>query len=388
MLSNYFNFQIIFAGFSFKYYFKGTNTDTVLMCIFDGPIRSVANTKILIAPVYPAKLVTKQVNGSKRVYKQPSGRPLQLVIYSNNVTKQESALASDLGEEGVSRPTAMILPFPLIKGTNRVKILDMSRYPNFFDDLDLLFPQELEGSRSFTNSYSDSDNEPLPVQYVGGYKASIVPNFKNFDRLQYHEFNLSPDVKELLATYYSSGFGFMVCILTRSSTQYHPFAYVHEIREDRKLFVPTRHYHRKTSANPFAKYHDPTEGRPPVEDAEDMDGGEIADYFYRTLALEDRWIELTAKKQNLESTRTSPRKQSEVDWDHEIYVLNCPRITRSALLNKPGIRIIPASNERLGNMYVYVNSQFMPNDIALGEIRALHKIKIDPVFRNNCDLFL
>jgi hypothetical protein len=334
------------------------------------------------------------------MFKQPIGKPMQLVVYSNNVAKQESTLAemSEAGETGV-RNTAMILPFPLIKGTNRVKILDLSRYSTFFDDLDLLFPQELtRDTRSYTNSFStETDDEPIPVQYVGSYAASIVPNFSSFSRLQFKKFNLSPEVTELLGTYYGTGFGFMVCILTKSSTQYHPFAYVHEIREDKKLFVPTRHYHRKVASNPFTNYYEP--GTIRASHAEDVDPDsselgdvdDVADYFYRTLALEDRWIELTARKQKNPTVRASNEAihgALGVDWDHEIYVLNCGRVVNSSLLHKPGIRIIPAAKERLGNMYVYVDSQRMPNDIALGAVKSLYKIKIDPVFRTNCDLYL
>lgn len=413
------------------------------MCIIDGPVKHVSNTKILVAPVYQARIVkkTNDDEGSK-LYKQPFGRPMQLTIYSNQVDRDDSMLDNEMGV--MVRPVAMILPFPLIKGKNRVKLLDLSRYKNIFEDLELLFPDasEFEYTNSTrSNSYSfDAKEQKLEVYYVGSYKASIVPRFEAFDQLQYKEFNLSPDVKELLRSYYAKGFGFVVCIMSKSGSgsQYHPFAYVHEIREDGRLFVPTRHYHRKPTLNPYAKYFDPEDGqklrhaemargkfyRPGHDDLDglglpaqmrasgytrssmdnplnpnalDLDQDdpesrvgnlELQDYFYKTLNVEDRWIQLSAKKNNLAGYRSSGEAREGPDWDHDIYVFNVNDIMKKVTLQKPGIRVIAPDASRLGNMYVYLDSQKMPSEIALGVVKHLYKIHISGTYRANHDFLL
>lgn len=355
------------------------------MCIFDGNIESVSNTKIFTSVVYPSKLVVKKVNGRERGYKIPNGKPLQLVIYSNNAQVQvlEKYIDSDVPGLKFS-PTAMILPFPLINGKNRVKILDMSKYSNFFEDVDMVFPTlKSQGFRGMiTNSYSD---DMLEIQYVGSYKASIVPNFDSFNKLQYGEFNLKPDVKELLRKYYSKNYGFMVCILNDKNTkssQYHPFAYVHEIRSDGRIFIPTRHYHKKVTSNPYSKYYNPTDYS--FEKNDDDDANEVSNYIYGTLMVDDKWMQLNSRRKDLQSYR----EKEEIDWDHEIYVVNFPRLTKNPLLLKPGVRIINGDLNKLVNFYTYVEASRLPKEIVLTKPTSLYKIKIDGNYKYNHDFFL
>jgi hypothetical protein len=343
------------------------------MCIFDGPIKTVGNTKILVAPVYAAQYVKKNINGNVKLYKQPVGKPMQLVIYSNNVDPAVDGRES-------ARPTAMILPFPLKGGKNRVKLLDLSQYKNFFEDLELLFDEEYE--KDHHSNGTDDRSDPIPITYIGSYKASLVHNFESLDRLQHEEFNLSTDVKSILGTYYERGYGFVVAILSKSGygNQYHPFAYVHELREDGRLFVPSRHYHKKAVPNPFEKYHETA-----IKDMDEVES-DVRDYLYKTITLEDKWIRMNARRQNVKNFQ-DPLKDT-IDWDHEIYVINCSRILSNPILKKPGIKIKHSSTERLGNMYVYVDSQKMPRDIAMGEVKSLLCVKINSVYQINCDFYL
>lgn len=361
------------------------------MCIFAGNIDNVCNTKIFVSLVHPSKLVIKKVNGIDKGLKTPVGKPLQLVIYSNNV--QASTLNFDTDVPGIKLPeNAMILPFPLIKGENRVKILDMSNYENIFDDLDMIFPTiKNKGFRGMLGNYSIAD-DMIPVQYIGNYKASIVPNFDNFDKLKYQEFHLSPAIKELLKKYYAKGYGFMVCMLNNnrdnSLSQFHPFAYVHEIRSDGRLFIPTRHYHKKVTSNPFSKYHNVAdsgilnrlEKSNPFEESEN----EVSDYLYGTLMVDDKWMRLTAKRKDLQSYR----EKNEIDWDHEIYVVNFPRLLKNPLLSKPGARIINGDLNKLINFYTYIEAAKLPKEIVLNKPNSLFKIKIDSHYKYNHDFYL
>jgi hypothetical protein len=359
------------------------------MCIFDGNIDNVSGTKIFTSIVYPAKLISKNVNGMTKGYKMPVGNPLQMVIYSNNVQIAYMDKYTDVDVPGIRIPsTAMILPFPLIKGENRVKILDMSKYENFFDDIDMVFPT-LKNS-GFRGMLSTNDGE-LPVQHIGNYKASIVPNLNSFDKLQYNEFNLKPDVKELLRKYYSNGYGFMVCILNKKSSresQFHPFAYVHEIRSDGRIFIPTRHYHKKTVSNPYSRYHNPVDEINTNHDDNDNNDNdevsEVSNYIYGTLMIDDKWMKLTSKKHDLQSYR----EKTEIDWDHEIYVVNFPRLLKNSLLQKPGVRITNGDLNKLVNFYTYVEASKLPREIVLTKPVSLFKIKIDGNYKYNHDFYL
>jgi hypothetical protein len=371
------------------------------MCIFSGTIENVSNTKILVSVVYPSSLVTKNVSGKKRGVKVPDTQhPLQLTIYSNQValgakTSLETTL--DVDSMPVYEP-AMVLPFPLRNGKNRVKLIDLSNYSGIFEDLDLLFPTFNDGSRSRGIEQDYMTNEsasPLEVHYVGSYKASIVPNWDSFNRLQYAQFNLSPDTQELLGKYYRRGYGFMVCQLVGSQGgeaghKYHPFAYYHEVREDGRLFVPTRHYHKKPAMNPYAKYHT-------ISDAslmgDESDMQDLDDHFMNTLTLEDKWLQLNIKRTHIINPEIKkplrPGAVEGLDWDHEIYVVNCERVRRNPLLiNKLGARVISADSSKLQYVYTYLDSAKLPMDIAFGKIYLLDKIKINSSYKYNHDFMI
>lgn len=357
-----------------------------VMCIFSGGITRVANTKILTGIVYPSELQMRKINGIVKGVKVPKYQsPLQLVVYSNRVGIADSTQLEQATIEADSNniipvdPPAMILPFPLKSGTNRVKLLNFSQYPKLFEDLDLLFPQDTRTNAM--NTLYDSIEEALPIQYIGSYKATIIPRWDKFYLLQAQQFRLSPDTQELLGTYYHRGFGFIVCQLINNNQQYHPFAYVHELREDHRLFIPTRHYHRQAFVNSFSKYYDPPETN------------DIQENIMRTLTVDDRLLDITSMRVRSHAPPADRQKYKPPtigpDWDHEIYILNFPRIQHNGLLiNKAGIRIIPANATRLKNIYTYIDSTLIPKEIAIGKIKYLFKIKIDPVYQHNHDLLI
>jgi hypothetical protein len=353
------------------------------MCIFSGEIESISATKILASVVYPCQVVSRYVEGRKKIIKSPDlSKPMQLTIYSNKIA---------IGMNSFARTPAMILPFPLKRGANRIRIIDLSEYNGIFDDLDLLFSSDSSvGSRMW--NVDDDDDSYLKIHKVGKYSASIVPNFESFDQLQYSKFNLLPDTYELLKKYYKKGYGFIVCQLDSASEkyerEYQPFAYCHELK-DNKLFIPTRHYYSKSASNPYAKYqtfsYEDYENHPDLYYEQEIDTNSM-----NTLATEDKWLRHNIKRQRVKKIK---EKEETYDprsprWDHEIYVINCPRILRNPLLNKPGARVKSAGTSKLQSVYTYLDPSKIPMNIAFGKINSVEKIKIENDYKYNYDFML
>jgi hypothetical protein len=327
------------------------------MCIFSGIIEHVSNTKILVSVVYPSALEYRSINGVKKGIKTPQyNSPFQLTVYSNRAAF-----------DAENAPT-MILPFPLKHGKNRVKLLDFSRYSKIFEDLDLLFPME-EDQQSFSMNF-DEDDEVIAVQYIGDYKASIAPNFAAISKVS-NEFKIVTETKDILEKYYKTGYGFIVCELTVHNQQYSPFAYLHEIRDDRKLFVPTRHFHSHQSASYKLN-------------SELIDDSELDDFYTKTLNEKDAYLEIYEKRLN------KPKPQiAAADWDHEIFVINFPRITKNPLfIGKPGLKVIPADSARIANVFTYLDSGLIPTEIAFGKIKFAYKMVVTPVYKYNHDFLI
>lgn len=393
------------------------------MCIFSGDVKEVSKTRILISKIFPAKIITgKDGNGRMRKFKQPNGLPLQLTVYSNSVKLSRTPFDSN------GRPnTAMILPFPMKPGRkNRVRVLNMEQYEGIFEDLNSMFPFYVSNS-SESKSYNLSDDaQKLEVYNIGSYQVSLVPGIKSFDKLQHNTFGLVPDVKELLKQYYSHNYGFVVCIL-RNNAKFHPFAYVHELRKDQKLFVPTRHFHgvnsgQSISDSSFMKFHEQGDTKEDISDAwgytkstpidmEDLDpieaellrktndvsrgsrglrtesdpdsSGNVDDYYHDVLMMEDKWIRHQVKRRDPATT-----EHSVIDWDHEIYIINHPTALKTPLINKPGFRAEFPDKDKLAHIYNYVMMNNFPKEISFGGIQSLFRIKITQLYQGNHDMFL
>lgn len=153
-----------------------------------------------------------------------------------------------------TRPMAMVLPVPFVKGNKEIiEVVAMDgKYHNIFDKLRLLFPNLSWRGQSFGGErFADSRNAappPIEVLKVGSYDVSVVESLDDFGRLQNDVFALDPNFSSLLKREYSKGFGFVVCRL-QNGAKYHPIAYVHPLREDGKLFVPTKHYHNGSESH-------------------------------------------------------------------------------------------------------------------------------------------
>lgn len=360
------------------------------MCIFSGSVESVGATKILVSKVYQSQIVEQKEKGGRiRRFKKPVGAPLQLVVYSNKVILNRNSHDSISGTPG---RTAMILPFPLIKGKNRVAVLNMNNYENFFDDVELLFP--ITQSRSYANDGSmlALGDDMIEVMKVGSYDVSIVKNFENFSRLQFEKFNLDPDVTKLLKQYYGKNYGFMVCVL-RPQARYHPFAYVHEVRSNGELFVPTRHYHGDSSRSTygitmghsvFGKFHEPLND--PSYDAQNDDThAHLKDNFYDTLMDSDEYISHQMRRT---TNRSAQEKSNEIDWDHEIYIVNRPSVQHDRMIRKAGVNMLRASPGRISQVENYINFKRMPNEVAFGEISDVVKVTINKLYTENHDMFV
>lgn len=385
------------------------------MCIFSGAVSNVSTTKILVSPVYQAEIVTRRERETVRKFKKPVGKPMQLVVYSNKVVLDPNDRDN---VTGVRNGAAMILPFPLIKGYNRVAVLDMSRYTNFFDDVELLFPltRSSNGDMIAYDMELANSQGMISVMDIGSYKASIVPKYHDFARLQFGEFNLDSSVSKLLERYYSRDYGFVVCILKPQAT-YHPFAYVHELRSNGELFVPTRHYHgdhentpynSSLSRSAFSQFHDriASEGLGMPDDGAEDDRGMIMDDLhlknnaFDTLMDDDEYMSQQMRRMTVNGGARARAPTSRgsrtgdgggtggVDWDHDIYIVNRPRVVYNAIAGKPGVSATAADPRRLEQVANYINFKKMPVDVSFGNIRTIVKLNIDKLYTGNHDLFV
>ena len=175
-----------------------------------GEVHHVANTKILVAPMR---------------------RGHQLTVYQNQVN--------------MTNPTAMILPFPY--GNKGAKLIDLSSYPQIFDDLSQVFVQ----FEYLTNSYGSRgvSRGMIAVHQIGSYSVSIVPTINDFERLQNQVFGLDPNLFEMLKGKYPDHAGYIVCLMNQNA-KFHPIAYVTRRPQAQQLFVPTYHYHGHVETHP------------------------------------------------------------------------------------------------------------------------------------------
>jgi len=344
------------------------------MCIFSGPISHVSGTNIMVTTVMQSKIVTiRDKYGKARRVRRPAEntKPLQLTVYSNTI---------EINHAASSEQTAMILPFPLIKGKNRVKIMDLSNCKSLFKKLGKLFKSSRKNQGMTLDDATDYfANGAIPVHQVGSYNTSIVPNFAAFDKLQYKQFGLSPEVKALLKQYYSKSYGFVVCIL-RKNAEYHPFGYTHEIRSDGKLFVPTRHFH---SHSDNSRLINDVQTRMP---GEDFDEGVdyVENFMALTMSDADPYLQHTVKRTTLNNYREIPQ----VDWDHSIYVMNYSRVLNDERYKKEYMDVKAADPGRLYNIEKYFDTTEFPGSIIFPKINSVHRLNIYNGYKSNHDILI
>ncbi len=140
----------------------------------------------------------------------------------------------------------MVLPLPVPPGSaeKAVQFIDLSAYPEFFDDLDLAFPDPRSEDTFLGEEVrlSLGVQQPLVVHEVGSFEASFVPTRHDFSRLD-QRFRLPDDVWQALPGY--DGWGFAVFKLRPMSrrTDVHPMAFEFPQRNPDRLFFPTVHVH-------------------------------------------------------------------------------------------------------------------------------------------------
>lgn len=199
------------------------------MCCFSQPVDLVSDTNIF----------ARSANGR------------QFLVYSMNY-----AAAEDL---------AMVLPLPIPPNApeDAVRFINLERYPNFFAEMRMGFPQLLSRSRSLDVETLTKSVPTLQIHDVGSFEASFVPRIADFDRLD-ERFRIPPDLWDQLPAY--RDFGFAVFKLkggypkpseerlerflggassagpTRSR-RVHPMAFEFPRRNSDLLYFPTVHVH-------------------------------------------------------------------------------------------------------------------------------------------------
>lgn len=187
------------------------------MCIVSGLVKSVADTKIFVAP--------------------SQGGTRQLVVYQNRVD--------------TDRPNLMILPVP---NPSTLQFEDLvMRYTGLFDDASHSFFKQRGYSQETAawqtrSAAAQAEPPPLEVYTIGPYQASVAETFEDLGRLDRSVFQPSQDLLTLLSSYQTPfgtatpPIGFLCCQLLPGRQSYEPIAYSHAA-DSRGLFVPTRHYH-------------------------------------------------------------------------------------------------------------------------------------------------
>lgn len=180
------------------------------MCIFSGEVTRVSATNIFV---------------------KDRGNGMHALVYSMVVDFRD--------------PVAMVLPVPTLigSGDEALKFIDLSGCPNFFKELDMLFPSAAARSAMMSFSVGKSVS-PLVVHDVGDYEASYVPSMNEFRRLD-ERFRLDDKIWGRLPDY--SNCGFAVFQLKRLGSgggrKFHPMAFEYPPENLDQLFFPTTHVH-------------------------------------------------------------------------------------------------------------------------------------------------
>lgn len=156
--------------------------------------------------------------------------------------RQRLVYAMDLA---ATRDVAMILPLPVADAAAKdaLRFLDLSAYPDFFDDLGELFHVLALGAGG--DGETDFVAASLPVERVGDFEASWVPSHDDWDRLD-PRFRLDAALWEQLGDYDDSGFAvFQLAadVTRRGPRRIHPMAFEFASRRRGDLFFPTVHVH-------------------------------------------------------------------------------------------------------------------------------------------------
>ncbi len=196
---------------------------------------------------------------STNIFARPLDGDRQLLVYGMTVE-----LAEDV---------AMILPIPIPPDgpEDAVTFVDLSACPQFFDELDRLFPRPAAlPSLQGPVMRGMAPQATLVVHDVGDFEASFVPTPRDFSRLD-ARFRLPHYVWEQLPAYHDWGFcvfklktrqrpsGFLGLFKGKPISEtrtVHPMAFEFPRRDPSGLFFPTVHVH-DGAVHPTAEFdHD------------------------------------------------------------------------------------------------------------------------------------
>lgn len=145
---------------------------------------------------------------------------------------------------GAKEDLAMILPIPVVHGSNEtaVRFYNLSQYPTLFDDLNAGFPDLVydDSKASFSAAPQSRSKPKLNVVTVGSYDASFIPTIDDFSRLD-ERFRLPQHTWQNLPGY--AKYGFAVFKLKAAKARAHPMAFSFPSAVPQQLFFPTVHIH-------------------------------------------------------------------------------------------------------------------------------------------------
>ena len=186
------------------------------MCIVPFPVRSISSTNLFVLP---------SADGKR-----------QMTFYKNDVDSMEENL--------------MILPYPNSKSVQ----LHTIKYKALFEDLrKSVFKPPTRSYAMYDMALSRScalkAESYVPVISHGSYLVSICETLEDLNRVDPSVFTLPPSIFPFFAKHYNSSFGYLVCRLKEGKHEYEPLCYSHTLMENKKLFVPTLHYHDHGNGN-------------------------------------------------------------------------------------------------------------------------------------------
>lgn len=179
------------------------------MCIISGPIRSVKNTKLFVLP--------------------NKDKTRQMTFYLNSVDSHDENM--------------MILPVPNIDSLQLHTIKYKSLFKNLADSVYKIPTRSWNLEMNTLRSAASASFETLEVFSHGSYLVSIAPTLQDLFRLDNTIFDFTPELHDFFAKHYTSEFGYLCCKLKEGKQDYEPICYSHALHSNKKLFVPTLHYH-------------------------------------------------------------------------------------------------------------------------------------------------
>lgn len=178
------------------------------MCIMSQHVEDISNTSIFVSDL---------------------GRGVHCTVYEMKVDTRV--------------PVAMILPVPILQGQGEdaLKFVNLQGYPDFFKDMEKLYPvPKTLGVVGVAGGFRSRN--PLKAHDVGDFIASYAPNRASMLRLD-AQFRLAHNIWNSLPDYSNFGFAVFQIKPGQESKKIHPMAYTYPAENPEELFFPTVHVH-------------------------------------------------------------------------------------------------------------------------------------------------